>query len=49
MRFPHLIARLTERLGADFRHEVIAGGHYLQLDRPDEVNARLAGFVERYS
>lgn len=48
MRFPQLIARLTERLGANFRHEVIPGGHYLQLDRPDEVNARLARFVERY-
>jgi pimeloyl-ACP methyl ester carboxylesterase len=48
MRFPHLIARLTERLGPNFRHEVIPGGHYLQLDRPDEVNARLARFVERY-
>ena len=48
MRFPHLIARLTERLGANFRHTVIAGGHYLQLDRPGEVNAHLAAFVERY-
>jgi pimeloyl-ACP methyl ester carboxylesterase len=49
MRFSQLIARLTERLGPDFRHEVIPGGHYLQLDRPDEVNARLTQFVERYA
>jgi pimeloyl-ACP methyl ester carboxylesterase len=49
MRFPHLIAQLSERLGANFRHAVIPGGHYLQLDRPDEVNAHLAAFVERYA
>jgi 3-oxoadipate enol-lactonase len=47
MRFPALIARLEERLGPDFHHAVIAGGHYLQLDRPADVNAHLAGFIER--
>ena len=49
MRFPKLIASLTQRLGPNFRHDVIAGGHYLQLDRPAEVNAALAQFVARYS
>lgn len=49
MRFPKLIESLTHRLGANFRHEVIAGGHYLQLDRPLEVNARLATFMARYA
>ena len=48
MRFPQLVTTLTERLGSNFQHEVIPGGHYLQLDRPDEVNARLAQFLERY-
>lgn len=49
MRFPKLVESLTRRLGTNFRHDVIAGGHYLQLDRPAEVNALLAQFVERYS
>ena len=49
MRFPRLIAQLTDRLGVNFRHEVLAGGHYLQLDRPDAVNERLARFIERYA
>ncbi len=48
MRFPQLVASLHERLGPNFQHEVIAGGHYLQLDRPVEVNAALARFLERY-
>jgi pimeloyl-ACP methyl ester carboxylesterase len=48
VRFPRLIATLHERLGPNFRHEVIGGGHYLQLDRPAEVNARLERFLERY-
>lgn len=48
MRFPRLIAQLTQKLGANFRHEILAGGHYLQLDRPEAVNDRLARFIERY-
>ncbi len=48
MRFPALVRTLGERLGSNFRHEIVAGGHYLQLDRPDEVNALLAQFLERY-
>ena len=48
-RFPQLTATLNERLGARFSRETIAGGHYLQLDRPDEVNARLRTFLEAYA
>ena len=45
-RFPQLLARLQERLGPRFTHESVAGGHYLQLDRPGEVNQRLRRFLE---
>jgi pimeloyl-ACP methyl ester carboxylesterase len=45
-RFPELGVTLRERLGDRFQYEAIAGGHYLQLDRPEQVNRRLAGFVE---
>ncbi len=48
LRFPQLIAGLSEQLGPRFIHESIAGGHYLQLDRPGEVNERLRRFVEAY-
>jgi 3-oxoadipate enol-lactonase len=44
-RFPALVATLDARLGRRFRREVIAGGHYLQLDRPDAVNAALTAFL----
>jgi pimeloyl-ACP methyl ester carboxylesterase len=44
-RFPELLAGLRARLGDRFAHESIDGGHYLQLDRPAEVNARIARFV----
>ena len=47
-RFPALVATLAERLGPTFVHATIPGGHYLQLDRPDEVNAGLANFLARY-
>ena len=47
MRFPALIARLTERLGKRFEHAVLPGGHYLQLDCPDELNGFLARFASR--
>lgn len=46
-RYAHEIAVLSARLGAAFSYEAIPGGHYLQLDRPAEVNARIAAFVER--
>lgn len=44
-RFPELLAGLRARLGDRFAHESIDGGHYLQLDRPEEVSARLARFI----
>jgi pimeloyl-ACP methyl ester carboxylesterase len=48
VRFPALANTLRERLGPNFRHEIVAGGHYLQLDRPAEINALLAQFLARY-
>lgn len=44
-RFPALAETLRDRLGPRFTHESIAGGHYLQLDRPADVNARLRRFL----
>jgi pimeloyl-ACP methyl ester carboxylesterase len=44
-RFRGLAARLRARLGDDATYEVIAGGHYLQLDRPREINERIATFA----
>ena len=46
-RYAPDIALLTQRLGDGFTYEAIPGGHYLQLDRPVEVNARIGAFVER--
>jgi pimeloyl-ACP methyl ester carboxylesterase len=43
-RFPALSAALRERLGPAFHDEHLAGGHYLQLDRPAEVTERLRRF-----
>ena len=40
-RFPELNATLAGRLGAGFTYVRIDGGHYLQLDRPEFVNAAL--------
>ena len=48
-RFPRLVKTFQERLGDDFRYEAIPGGHYLQLDRPDEVNERLGTFLATYA
>jgi pimeloyl-ACP methyl ester carboxylesterase len=48
-RFPKLVATLERRLGPAFVHEAIAGGHYLQADRPEQVNQRLANFVATYA
>jgi pimeloyl-ACP methyl ester carboxylesterase len=47
VRFPEMVENLRERLGTDFSAETIHGGHYLQLDRPAEVNASLARFLQR--
>jgi pimeloyl-ACP methyl ester carboxylesterase len=45
-RFPALVDILRRRLGDRFVIESLDGGHYLQLDRPVEVNDRLARFLE---
>lgn len=44
MHFPHLVAQLN-RLGSNFTHRVISGGHYLQLDRESAVTAELRDFI----
>jgi pimeloyl-ACP methyl ester carboxylesterase len=44
-RFPALVDDLRCALGNRFRYEVIAGGHYLQLDRPALVTHLLREFV----
>ena len=46
-RFPRLVKTLREQLGDDFTYESIPGGHYLQLDRPESVNERIRGFLEK--
>ena len=45
-RFPELNATLAERLGERFSYVRIDGGHYLQLDRPEAVNAALRVALE---
>jgi pimeloyl-ACP methyl ester carboxylesterase len=40
-----LVDALTQRLGARFACERLAGGHHLQLDRPRQVNERLRRFL----
>jgi pimeloyl-ACP methyl ester carboxylesterase len=44
-RSAELVAALTQQLGDRFSCQRIPGGHYLQLDRPAEVNERLARFL----
>ena len=46
-RFEQLAQRLRTRLGESVTYDVVKGGHYLQLDRPQEVTARLAAFARR--
>jgi len=48
-RFPGMLDALRRRLGTRFHFETISGGHYLQLDRPHDVNARLRAFVDAHS
>jgi len=45
-RFPGLVQTLRNRLGDRFRYESIPGGHYLQLDEPDLINALLLAWKE---
>ena len=44
-RFPGLVNDLRCALGERFRYEVVEGGHYLQLDRPELVTCLLREFV----
>jgi pimeloyl-ACP methyl ester carboxylesterase len=38
------------RLGKGFPHQVVSGtGHWIQLDRPDELNRQLDEFLETVS
>jgi 3-oxoadipate enol-lactonase len=46
-RFSQLAARLRKRLGEKVTYDIVEGGHYLQLDRPQEVTARLTAFARR--
>jgi len=48
-RFPKLTTKLERSLGPAFVHDAISGGHYLQADRPAEVNRRLETFVSTYA
>ncbi len=45
-RFPRLRDALARNLGPRFTDETIAGGHYLQLDRPAAVTERLRRFLD---
>jgi 3-oxoadipate enol-lactonase len=47
-RSPELVASLRERLAEEFVYDVIPGGHYLQLDRPAAVTARLQSFLRDF-
>jgi pimeloyl-ACP methyl ester carboxylesterase len=48
-RSAELVTTLTQRLGARFANERLRGGHYLQLDRPAEVNGRLRRFLGEHT
>lgn len=45
-RFAALAERIRTRAGVRCEHDQIEGGHYLQLDRPDAVSARLRKFAQ---
>ncbi|MDX2015141.1 MAG: alpha/beta hydrolase [Myxococcaceae bacterium] len=45
-RFSALVPRLQSRLGGRFTYDVVRSGHYLQLDRPDEVTRRLRALLD---
>ncbi len=47
-RFGGLAARLRARLGEGCRYDIVPGGHYLQLDRPLEINERVAAFARGF-
>jgi pimeloyl-ACP methyl ester carboxylesterase len=45
-RFGRVVARFRARPGVRCDHELLDAGHYLQLDRPDQVSARLLAFAQ---
>lgn len=45
-RFDAVVARLRARAGVRCEHQLLPGGHYLQLDRPAQVNERLLAFAD---
>ncbi len=45
-RFAGVVARFRARAGVRCEHQTIDGGHYLQLDRPAQVNQHLLGFAQ---
>jgi pimeloyl-ACP methyl ester carboxylesterase len=44
-RFAGVVARFRARPPVRCEHEVLDGGHYLQLDRPAQVTGRLLDFA----
>lgn len=44
-RFTAVLSRLRARLGDRATSAAIVGGHYLQLDRPEQLNAQLLTFA----
>jgi hypothetical protein len=44
-RFAGVVARFRARGTVRCEHEMLDGGHYLQLDRPAQVTERLLGFA----
>jgi 3-oxoadipate enol-lactonase len=47
-RFSGVVARFRARPAVRCEHEVLEGGHYLQLDRPAQVTERLLAFAESH-
>jgi 3-oxoadipate enol-lactonase len=45
-RFTGVVARFRARGALRFEHEMLDGGHYLQLDRPAQVTERLLAFAQ---
>jgi pimeloyl-ACP methyl ester carboxylesterase len=48
-RFSTVVARLRSREAVRCEHEMMHGGHYLQLDRPLQVTERLLAFAQSLS
>jgi hypothetical protein len=44
-RFTAVVERLRARLGPRASSAAVVGGHYLQLDRPEQLSAQLLTFA----